>query len=125
KALAEEPKQDRFALAVLARDADGEAVIGYGSIWKEPGLRMQHDCFFTLSLLQAHYGAGIGRALWERLERWARDNGARRLSTIVCAHNARGLRFAAAQGFAVEVESPRVALKDGRVVGRVRLGKRL
>jgi GNAT superfamily N-acetyltransferase len=125
KALAEEQKPDRMALAALARRRHGEAVIAYGSIWKELGLRMQHDCFSLLSVLEAHGGVGVGRALWGRLERWARDNGARRLSAIVLAHNARGLRFAEAQGFTVDIQSPRFALKDGRVVGRVRLGKRL
>ncbi len=125
KTLAEEQKPDRMTLAALARGPDGEAVIAYGSIWKEPGLRVQHDCFSLLSVLPAHWGVGIGRALWARLERWARDHGARRLSAIVLAHNARGLRFAQAQGFTVDIESPRFALKDGRVVGRVRLGKRL
>lgn len=125
KALLYEQKPGRLALAALARVGDGEEVVGYGSIWKEPGLRMQHDCFSLLSLLQAHWGVGIGRALWWRLERWARDNGARRLSAIVLAHNTRGLRFAQAGGFTVEVESPRFARKDGRVVGRIRLGKRL
>jgi len=125
KLLAEEQKQDRLVLAALTRGADGEAMIGYGAIWKEPGLRMQHDCFFTLSLLQPYWGVGIGRALWEGLESWARDQGARRLSSILYAHNARGLRFAAAQGFAIDVASPRFALKGGRVVGRIRLGKRL
>lgn len=125
KALAEEQKPDRRALAALATGAGGEAVIGYGSIWKEPGLRMQHDCFCFLNLLRAHWGAGIGRAFLAQLERWARENGARRLSTAMLAHNSRGLRFALAQGFTVEVRSRRFALIDGRVASRIRLGKRL
>jgi GNAT superfamily N-acetyltransferase len=126
KALAEEQKRpDHQALAAIAAGAEGASVIGYGAIWKEPGLRMQHDCVVFMSLLKAHWGIGIGRAFWERFERWARERGARRLTTTLLGHNARGLRFAERQGFAVEVASPRFALKDGRPVARVRLGKRL
>jgi GNAT superfamily N-acetyltransferase len=125
KAIVEQQKPDRLALAALTAGSDGGPVIGYGAIWKEPGLRIEHDCFCFVNLLRAHWGTGIGRALLARLEGWARDNGARRLSAVVLAHNRRGLRFALAQGFAVEVDSPRFALMDGAVVRRLRLGKRL
>jgi RimJ/RimL family protein N-acetyltransferase len=124
KALVEK-NPDRLSLAACAGTGGGASVVGYGTVWKEPGQRMQHDCFCYAGVLRAHWSSGLGRALFERLERWAREQGARRLSANVLAHNARGLRFAAAQGFTVEVESPRFAVTDGRVVHRVRLGKRL
>jgi RimJ/RimL family protein N-acetyltransferase len=123
--LADEQKPGRLALAAVTRDREGERVVGYGSIAKELGLRMQHDCFCTLSLLRTHWGVDISRRLMARLEQWAREHGARRLSTSLLAHNRRGLRFAEAQGFAIEVDSPRFAIIDGRAVRRLRLAKRL
>jgi len=114
-------KPDRLALAVVA----GDSVVGHATIWKEPSLRMQHDATFVLSLERDQWGRGLGRALYAQLERWARDNGALRLSTTVLGHNLRALRFAAAQGLQPEVTSPRCIPVDGRVADRLRLGKLL
>lgn len=118
-------KADRLALAVLSAGNGGESVIGHATIWKEPALRMQHDAVLLLSLRRDHWGRGIGRRLFARLEEWARANGVLRLSINVLAHNARARRFAAAQGFDIEVASPRCIVIDGRVTDRLRLGKLL
>jgi RimJ/RimL family protein N-acetyltransferase len=119
----DQAKTDQTRLAALVSSERGPAVIGYASFAKEPGLRMQHDAFFGVHVLRANWACGVGRALLGRLEDSARAHGVRRLVTTVTAHNARGLRFAAAQGFFVQVTSPRFAVIDGRVADRVRLAK--
>jgi RimJ/RimL family protein N-acetyltransferase len=116
-------KPDRTALAALVQGESGPIVIGYASFAKEPGLRMQHDAISGVHVLRANWGCGVGRALLKRLEASARASGVRRLVTTVMAHNVRALRFAAAQGFFVQVTSPRHAVIDGRLADRVRLAK--
>jgi RimJ/RimL family protein N-acetyltransferase len=124
KVIAEDQgKTDRAALAALAPGDSGPTIIGYASFAKEPGLRMQHDAFCGVSVLRAHWRCGVGRALLGRLEDSARATGVRRLVTTVTAHNTRAMRFAAAQGFFVQVTSARFAVIDGRVADRIRLAK--
>jgi RimJ/RimL family protein N-acetyltransferase len=126
KAIADDQgKPDRMGLAALIEGESGPIVIGHASFAKEPALRMQHDAFFMLSVLREHWGCGVGRSLLARIEGWARANGVRRLVTNVTAHNTRAKRFAAAQGFFVQITTPRYAIIDGCVADRVRLAKRL
>ena len=42
-----------------------------------------------------HWGFGMGRALFARLEAWAHEQNIRRLTGLVSAHNIHALRFAA------------------------------
>jgi RimJ/RimL family protein N-acetyltransferase len=119
----DQAKTDRTALAALVSSDGGPVVIGYASFAKLPGLRMQHAAFCGLHVLRANWGCGVGRTLLGRIEDSARAIGVRRLVTIVMAHNARALRFAAAQAFFVQVTSPRYAVIGGRVADRIRLAK--
>ncbi len=125
KQLTEELEQpSRFMLAAFV--PDGERVIGYANAWRDVNTRMHHDAFVAVNVLREHWGRGIGGTLFARLEDWARaQEKVGRLTSLISAHNARALRFAAALGFAQEVFSPRYAVIDGRAVDRVRVGKLL
>ena len=102
---------------------DEQRIVAHLSAWRQPGLRMRHDAFFSINVLRDHWGIGIGRALFDRLLAWAAERKLRRISTAVQRHNVRGLRFAKALGFVEEVVSPRYAVLDGQAVERVQLGK--
>jgi GNAT superfamily N-acetyltransferase len=122
--LAEELEQPgRFILAAFAADDSGERMVGSANAWREVNSRMHHDAFVLVNVLREHWGFGIGRTLSARVEAWARQQGVRRLASLVSAHNTRALRFAAALGLEQEVFSPRYTVIEGRAIDRVRVGK--
>lgn len=113
----------KFRRAALVGDAGRQQVVGYVTAWVFTGFRTEHDGHFTLNVVPAYAGCGIGRTLIEALEAWAPGRGIHRLTTFVLAHNVRGLRFAGARGFRREIVSPAYAIVDGRSVDRIQLGK--
>ena len=124
KQLAEELEQPgRFILAAFAAEDSGGRMVGSANAWREANSRMHHDAFVLVNVLREHWGCGIGRTLSARVEAWARQQGVRRLTSLVSAHNTRALRFAAALGLEQEVFSPRYTVIEGRAVDRVRVGK--
>jgi len=112
-----------FSLVATLPHDGGERIVGYAVASREPPSRMHHNAIVMICLLRAHWGRGIGQNMAAQIEAWAREVKVHRLTAALCAHNARALRFAAAQGFVQEVFSPRYAVIDGRAVDRVRLGK--
>jgi RimJ/RimL family protein N-acetyltransferase len=71
------------------------------------------------------FGRGIGRQLHERIEAWAREQGARRLSATAHAPNIAARGFAAALGYAEEVVMRGYSRIDGAPIDRIRFGKML
>jgi GNAT superfamily N-acetyltransferase len=126
KAIGAEPaRTDRFSLAAVSAANGSEAVVGYGSAWKEAPRRMRHDAFVSVNVLRSHWRQGIGGTLAAHIGSWARENGVSRLTMAITGHNRGGLRFAEAHGFKIEATSPRYAVIDGRAVDRLRLAKLL
>ncbi len=113
----------RFVLVAVAGSGPTQAVVGCIQAWPAPAARMRHDILFTLGVLPSFGGCGVGRALVQALEAWARGRSLHRLTTCVLAHDARALRFAAACGFCRETLSQDYVVIDGRSVDRVGLGK--
>jgi RimJ/RimL family protein N-acetyltransferase len=85
--------------------------------------RMRGECNGGINVLRDGRGRGIGRALAERFERWAVENGARRLTCSVSTANSSGLRFAERLGYQREVMSLAAVVIDGKAVDRIRFGK--
>jgi len=85
--------------------------------------RMRGECFGGVNVLREGRGRGIGGELHARYERWAVDNGARRLTCTVSTINALGLRFADDRGYRREALSPAAILVDGKAIDRLRMGK--
>jgi GNAT superfamily N-acetyltransferase len=117
-----------WLVATTVPRANGRAggrgrIVGFGSGSIEYGFRMQHDAFVNVAVLPEWTGQGIGRALHNRLEAWARGHGARRLTAAVQAPNQAGRRFAGKLGYDEEVAMRGYALIAGRMVDRIRLGK--
>jgi RimJ/RimL family protein N-acetyltransferase len=124
-AAAESARTDRFSLAAFSAANGGEAMVGYGSAWKEAPRRMRHDAVVSMNVLRSHWRQGIGGTLAAHIGSWARENGVSRLTMTITGHNRGALRFAEAHGFKIEATSPRYAVIDGRAVDRLRLAKLL
>ena len=76
-----------------------------------------------VGILQAWAGQGIGRQLFEHMERWARAWGARRLELTVMAHNQRGLTLYHKMGFTIEGRMRDALLVDGQYVDEYIMAK--
>jgi RimJ/RimL family protein N-acetyltransferase len=103
------------------RGSDRIVAFASGSI--EFGFRMQHDAFVSVVVLPEWCGQGVGRRLHDRVEAWAVEHGARRLTATLQAPSHAGRAFAAALGYELEVTMRHYALADGRMIDRLRLGK--
>lgn len=85
--------------------------------------RMRGECHGGINVLREGRGRGIGRELAARFERWAIENGAKRLTCSVSTVNTRGMRFAERLGYQREVMSRAAVVIDGKGIDRLRLGK--
>jgi RimJ/RimL family protein N-acetyltransferase len=114
-----------WIVATLPEGRRRERVVGHASGSIEFGFRMQHDAFVNVTVLPDCEGRGLGRALHERIEAWARGRDVRRLTAAIQAPNRAGRAFAAALGYQEEVTMRCYSLIDGRMVDRLRVGKLL
>lgn len=122
--LAQTPVDPRFWLVATAPEPHGrEAIVGFASAHIEYGFRMQHDAFVNVAVTPEWQGRGLGRRMHDRVEGWALDRGARRLTAAVQAPNQAGRAFAAALGYETEVTMRGYSLVGGRMVDRLRVGK--
>ncbi len=64
--------------------------------------RNRHTVSLVLGVRRESWGQGIGRALVEEAERWARATGKHRLELTVMAHNERAVELGTKAGFEAE-----------------------
>ena len=115
-------KARRLVLLALAGEGPEARVLAIlGAGFAEH--RMRGECHVGVDVLLGNRGRGIGGELYARAERWARENGARRLTTFPATLNRRGIHFAEGRGFRPEVLAPAAAVIDGKGVDRLRMGK--
>lgn len=87
--------------AILLAEVNGE-LIGYLSVSGEHFARNKHTAYIVIGILEQFTGKGIGTALFERMESWARERGMHRLELTVMAHNERGVGLYKKMGFEIE-----------------------
>ena len=89
--------EDYIQLAI----EDGKTV---GYIHAERGKfnRIYHTAYIVTGVLESHRGQGIGTALFERLDKWARENRITRLELTVECSNQAAKHLYEKSGFAVE-----------------------
>jgi RimJ/RimL family protein N-acetyltransferase len=107
-------------LLLVATDPDRQ-IVGFAGIWREPWTRLAHDATCQVGVLQPWTGCGIAQRLAAPIERWAEDQGLRRLTVALQANNLRGRRFAESRGFHQEVVMRRYARFGDREADRIRL----
>jgi RimJ/RimL family protein N-acetyltransferase len=116
----------RFWLAAVQQDMYGpEAIIAFATASIEHRFRMNSDAWVAISVLPEWAGQKLGQRMHARLEAWACDQGARRLSGAVQAPNRAARGFAAAMGYREEVTMRGMSRIGGVLVDRVRVGKLL
>ena len=64
--------------------------------------RVVHVVHIGISILKTHWGKGIGTKLFDYMEKWAAENGVKRLELSVMTHNERGIALYKKMGFEIE-----------------------
>lgn len=87
----------KFALAATVFDGERERIVGVGRYLATA----REGAEVAIAVDREHQGLGIGTLLLEHLDRAARANGIKELSTTILASNSRLLQIFAKSGFAV------------------------
>lgn len=100
-------KNDLLANVVNGADhiclaLDNGNIIGYIHAERGRFNRTRHTAYIVAGILKTHRGQGIGTALFERIDRWARENRITRLELTVECSNEAAKRLYEKSGFAVE-----------------------
>ncbi len=98
-------------------------LVGYLSAIGESFARNRHTAYIVIGILEDFTGKGIGTALFERLETWAREHGIHRLELSVMVHNQRGLGLYRKMGFEIEGTKRDSLLVDGSYVDEYYMSK--
>jgi GNAT superfamily N-acetyltransferase len=79
-------------------------IVGHlGMFWRRGQLeRVKHSMNVGLGVLKSCWGNGIGNALFEAAEQWAKENNIKRLELEVMTHNDRGIALYKKRGFKIE-----------------------
>jgi len=64
--------------------------------------RVVHVVHIGISILKSHWGKGVGTKLFEQMEKWAAENGVKRMELTVMTHNERGIALYKKMGFEIE-----------------------
>lgn len=93
-------RDPRRECAFVAED-EGR-IVGIAGAGRGARLANAHTADLGITVAASHRGRGVGRALMEAVEGWARAQGVTRMTLGVFAHNARGLRLYERMGYRQE-----------------------
>jgi GNAT superfamily N-acetyltransferase len=68
-----------------------ERIIGFLVAHRGVNRRIQHRADFVIGVLRQYWGRGVGTALIDRFEIWAKEHGIWRLELSVMSHNHRAI----------------------------------
>ncbi len=105
--------QDNQMIFVVERE---NQLVGYlGALGGN--YRRNHDCaHVVIGIRQDFAGQGIGKSLFEALEKWALDRKLHRLELTVMSHNERAIHLYQKMGFKIEGTKKHSLLVNGRYV---------
>ena len=95
---------------------DNSAIVGFLSAIGGRYKRNAKTVFVVIGILEEYSGNGLGTALFERMEDWARSLEVHRLELIVMTHNTRGIALYQKMGFEIEGMRKDCLIVDGKYV---------
>jgi RimJ/RimL family protein N-acetyltransferase len=108
--------------ATFVCEADGELIgVTFGN--RGSARRTRHSLHIVIGVLQAWVGRGIGRALLDALEAWARVRGLHRLELTVAVTNRRAIALYDKCGFEREGVKRHSHRIDGKYVDSLYMSK--
>jgi RimJ/RimL family protein N-acetyltransferase len=112
----------RESEAIFVAEDDGR-LTGYLSASGGHFARNKHTAYIVIGVLEEFTGRGLGTALFEALEKWAKQRGLRRLELSVMVHNERGVALYQKMGFEKEGTKRDSLLVDGSYVDEYYMAK--
>jgi RimJ/RimL family protein N-acetyltransferase len=108
--------------AIFLAEADG-MLVGYLGAMGGNFARNKHSVYIVIGILERFTGRGLGTALFETLEEWAKERKLHRLELTVMVHNQRGVGLYQKMGFAIEGTKRDSLLVDGSYVDEYYMAK--
>ncbi|GAB6169610.1 GNAT family N-acetyltransferase [Clostridium carnis] len=107
-------------LLVATEDND---IIGFLSAQRGVANRIKHTAYIVVGIRAVFRGMGIGKALFSKLDLWARENGVTRLELTVMCPNTTAKYLYEQSGFEVEGIKKNSMLVDGKYVDEYYMAK--
>jgi len=85
--------------------------------------RIKHTAYIVIGILGGHRGKGIGKKLFEELEKWAVENNIKRLELTVMTHNEKAVNLYKKMGFKIEGVKEHSILLDEKFIDEYYMGK--
>ncbi len=93
---------------------DGAKGIGYVNLIFPKFTKLRGNVYFTIAVREAYRGKGIGTALMEKAENYAKSKGIRRVELEVFGKNIKAITLYKARGYEIEgVKKEAVTTRDG------------
>lgn len=108
---------------LIAIDGQSDEIMGFVVGIGNELQRNKHTLYCVVGVLQRYAGNGVGKALLQNLEEWAKESGFHRLELTVMEHNERAKRLYGNLGFQSE-GIRRDSLKvDGKFINEIYMSK--
>ena len=117
--------ETRTNTAWFVAETSGSAIVGYIGVDGGRLARNAASGRVFIGVVRKHWGRGVGRALFETIEDWARGQGMRRLDLTVQVHNERGRALYEKLGYEVEGTMRESLVVDGGPVDELLMSKLL
>ena len=85
--------------------------------------RIKHTAYIVIGILSSHRGKGIGKKLFEELEKWFEENDIKRLELTVMTHNEKAINLYKKMGFKIEGVKEHSILMEGKFIDEYYMGK--
>lgn len=114
--------QSKAKSVILVAEQDDE-VVGYFIIQGDQPSRISHRAYIVIGILSDFRGRGIGKALFQHGEEWAKKQGIHRLELTVIKHNEAAYNLYKKMGFEVEGTKRDSLFIDGAYVDEYYMAK--
>ncbi|UUV17826.1 GNAT family N-acetyltransferase [Fusobacteria bacterium ZRK30] len=102
---------------------EGDKLVGFLTGERGSANRIKHTTYIVIGILGGHRGKGIGRKLFEELEKWSKENNIKRLELTVMIHNEKAVNLYKKMGFKIEGVKEYSILVDGKFIDEYYMGK--
>ena len=113
--------QSSGSLILLAEDEG--SIVGFLTAERGFARRIHHSAYIVAGILASHRGQGLGRKLFEKLDRWASNNKVSKLELTVSVNNEPGIRLYTSMGYEKEGRKKNSLYLHGSYVDEFYMGK--
>ena len=115
---------EKSGSVIFVAEVNGE-IAGFISASRGFARRVNHSAYIVMGILAGYSGRGIGKALFEGLEKWAINSGITRLELTVMMHNEKAINLYKKMGFEIEGLKKHSLIVDNQYVDEYYMGKLL